>query len=60
MENIISAQYNNEPLTNERDTIKVTLQGGKELYVPLDPLNRHYEEILKQVKTGTLTIKDAD
>ena len=28
--------------------------------VPLDPNNRHYEEILKQVKEGPLTIKDAD
>ena len=28
--------------------------------VPLDPANRHYAEILKQVKEGTLTIKDAE
>jgi len=28
--------------------------------VPLNPENRHYAEILKQVKEGTLTIKDAD
>ena len=28
--------------------------------VPLDPNNRHYAEILKQVKEGKLTIKDAD
>ena len=28
--------------------------------IPLDPNNRHYAEILKQVKEGTLTIKDAD
>ena len=60
MENIVSAQYNNDPLTNERDTVKVTLQGGKELFVPLDPNNRHYAEILRQVEAGTLTIADAD
>ena len=30
------------------------------MYVPLDPNNRHYAEILRQVKEGTLTIKDAD
>ena len=30
------------------------------VYVPLDPNNRHYAEILKQVKEGTLTIKDAE
>jgi len=30
------------------------------LHIPLDPENRHYAEILKQVKEGTLTIKDAE
>ena len=33
---------------------------GKHLGVPLDPDNRHYAEILRQVKEGTLTIQDAD
>ena len=28
--------------------------------VPLSENNRHYAEIQKQVKEGTLTIKDAD
>ena len=28
--------------------------------VPLDPDNRHYAEILKQVKEGKLTIKEAE
>jgi len=27
--------------------------------VPLDPANRHYAEILKQVAAGTLTIQEA-
>jgi hypothetical protein len=52
--NITSAQYN-----KEKNTIKSTIN-GTEMYVPLDPNNRHYAEILKQVKEGTLTIKDAD
>ena len=30
------------------------------LLVPLDPANRHYAEILKQVAEGTLTIAEAD
>ena len=30
------------------------------LMVPLDPANRHYAEILKQVAAGTLTISDAE
>ena len=33
---------------------------GVVMDIPLDPNNRHYAEILKQVKEGTLTIKDAD
>ena len=30
------------------------------MFVPLDPRQTDYQEILKQVKEGTLTIKDAD
>ena len=33
---------------------------GKVSFVPLDPDNIHYAEILRQVAEGTLTIKDAD
>ena len=33
---------------------------GQEWSVPLDPANRHYAEILKQVADGDLTIADAD
>jgi hypothetical protein len=33
---------------------------GVTLSVPLDPANRHYAEILRQVEAGTLTIADAD
>ena len=33
---------------------------GQEMFVPLDPANRHYAEILKQVEAGTLTIADAE
>ena len=33
---------------------------GKMWSVPLDPNNRHYAEILKQVEEGKLTIKDAE
>ena len=53
--NITSAQY----LNKEKSIIKVTID-GQEWFVPLDPANRHYAEILKQVKEGTLTIKDAE
>ena len=30
------------------------------LWIPKKESNRHYAEILKQVKEGTLTIKDAE
>tara|TARA_R100000951_G_scaffold9488_1_gene8400 strand:+ start:1512 stop:1697 length:186 start_codon:yes stop_codon:yes gene_type:complete len=33
---------------------------GTEMFVPLDPDNRHYAEIQKQVAAGTLTIEEAD
>ena len=39
----------------------IALTIGEEIFsVPKDPDNRHYAEILKQVKEGTLTIKDAE
>jgi len=33
---------------------------GKQLGIPLDPANRHYAEIMRQVEAGELTIQDAD
>jgi hypothetical protein len=33
---------------------------GTLMTVPLDPANRHYAEIMRQVEAGTLTIQDAD
>jgi hypothetical protein len=40
-------------------SIRATID-GQEMYVPLDPANRHYAEIMRQVDAGTLTIQDAD
>jgi len=55
--NIISAQY----VTFEgiNTNIKANID-GVEMSVPLDPANRHYAEILRQVDAGELTIADAD
>ena len=55
--NITSAQYVAPEGVN--DSIKATID-GVEMSVPLDPANRHYAEILRQVAAGTLTIEDAD
>ena len=38
----------------------VAVINGKDVHIPLDPNNRHYAEILRQVEEGTLTIEPAD
>jgi len=57
--NIKNAKYINEPFTSKKESVKATID-GETMFVPLDPDNRHYAEILKQVAEGTLTIEDAD
>ena len=56
--NITAAQYATD-MNGNNAGIQATID-GVELSVPLDPANRHYAEILKQVAAGTLTIQDAD
>jgi len=56
--NITVAQYQVN-MDDSNSTIKATID-GQEMFVPLDPANRHYAEILKQVEAGTLTIADAE
>ena len=41
------------------NTVQATID-GQLLFVALDPANRHYAEILRQVADGTITIEDAD
>ena len=57
--NITSAQYQSNLSGQENVNIKATID-GTEMYVPIDPANRHYAEIMRQVEAGTLTIADAD
>ena len=57
--NITSAQYIKSRDGTDNTSIKATIN-EKVWFVPLDPDNTDYAEILKQVKEGTLTIKDAD
>ena len=40
--------------------ISVEMFDGSIKSVPLDPANRHYAEIMRQVEAGELTIQDAD
>ena len=56
---ITSAQYLTDSMSNEVSSIIATID-GTEMSVPLDPANRHYAEIMRQVAAGTLTIADAD
>ena len=58
--NITFAQYQNNEINGETNVNIRTTIDGVEMYVPLDPANRHYAEILRQVAAGTLTIADAD
>ena len=52
--NISAAQYR----TAENDCI-IAIMDGTEMFVPLDPANRHYAAILEWVAEGN-TIQDAD
>jgi hypothetical protein len=55
---IANAQYYNDRDNNQAG-VKATID-GTEMHVPLDPANRHYAEIMRQVEAGTLTIAEAD
>ena len=56
---ITLAQY----IRDEENTKKLMINAmidGVEVGVPLDPANRHYAEIMRQVEAGTLVIADAE
>jgi hypothetical protein len=53
--NITSVQY------QDADNLVITATiDGITMSVPLDPANRHYAEIMRQVEAGELTIQDAN
>ena len=55
--NILNAVY--QQRDGSISSIRATID-GIEMSVPLDPANRHYAEIMRQVEAGTLTIAEAD
>jgi len=59
--NITSAQYC-QNVEGETIAIRIILDGvtDRSLSVPLDPANRHYAEIMRQVEAGELTIEPAE
>ena len=56
---ITNVQYIIDLVSGDNISIKATID-GIEMSVPLDPANRHYAEIMRQVDAGTLTIAEAD
>jgi hypothetical protein len=56
---ITNAQYFNDRVSNIRKGIKATID-DIDVMVPLTEGNRHYDEIMRQVAEGTLTIADAE
>ena len=66
--NITSARYVQNRILNDSDELVldgvnkaiIATINNVEMDVPLDPANRHYDEIMRQVAAGTLTIADAD
>jgi hypothetical protein len=57
--NVTSAQYVVSPITGNTSSITAVIDGVT-MSVPLDPANRHYSEIMRQVEAGTLTIQEAE
>jgi len=57
---ITQAKYITDPeFPDEVSCIKATID-GVETFVPINPANRHYAEIMRQVDAGELTIEEAD
>ena len=57
--NITQAQYYFDEDGTTDAGIRATID-GEELQVPLVEGNRHYDEIMRQVEAGTLTIQEAE
>ena len=55
--NITFAQYCAEDSLNHSITATID---GITMSVPLDPANRHYAEIMRQVEAGELVIQPAE
>jgi len=56
--NITNAKYVAD-IEGNNSTIKATIE-GVEMWVSIATGNRHYDEIMRQVEAGTLTIQEAD
>ena len=57
--NITSAKYVKDAANVKMVSITATIN-DETWFVPLDPANTTYAEIMRQVEAGELTIQDAD
>jgi hypothetical protein len=57
---ITSAKYIQDTLLSTEPSSITAVIDGVTMSVPLDPANRHYAEIMRQVEAGELTIQAAD
>jgi len=58
--NITSAQWVSDQVSeNSQASIRAVID-GVQWDIPVSPGNRHYDEIMRQVAAGDLTIADAD
>ena len=57
--NITAAHYQADLISGNNASIRATID-GQEMSVPLDPANRHYAEIMRQVVNGDLVIAAAE
>ena len=58
--NITTATFEATMLPDEEPSVIKAVIDGVERFVPMDPRNRHYKEILRQTKAGRLTIAEAE
>jgi hypothetical protein len=54
--NITSATFAATRMPDEQPSVIKAVIDGVERFVPMDPSNRHYKEILRQTKSGKLVI----
>ena len=54
---VTSAQYFKDGDNAHNAGIKATIDGA-EMFIPLDPANRHYAELMKLVEEDKITIEE--
>ena len=57
--NLTSATFASTTMPDEQPSIIQATIDGQEMFVPMDPHNRHYKEILRQTEANTLTIEES-